>query len=105
MPETTTNSTQNEAHALVENAYALIGETLEQDEITQDDIEACQAALQRAKEHDDADIWVTLVTAAEVNTLEHQRYPDGRYDYDSGITNREALERVHEPNNIPIEAT
>lgn len=90
------DSESNEAYVLVERAYALMEEKLEQDEIVQSDIEECQDALVEALEHPDADIWVTLVTEGPKNQLEHQRYPDGDYQWEPYKTNREALEDITE---------
>lgn len=93
---------RDDAHRLVEEAYELIEKKLDQDEITQDDIEECQAALQRAQDHEDAGFWVTLVTEGEINDLEHQRYPDGDYQWEPFTTNRECLEDVAEPNRVEV---
>ena len=88
--------TDNPAHKLVEEAYELMEQKLEQDEITQSDIEECKAALVEAIEHPDADIWVTMVAEGPKNQLEHQRYPDGRYQWEPPESKRECLEQITE---------
>lgn len=93
---------ENEAHHLVEKAYGTIESKLDKDEITQEDIEECQDALKKALDHPEADIWVTMMCEGEKNRLEHQRYPDGRYEYQSHRTNREVLESIVEPTTIGV---
>lgn len=84
----------NPAHVLVDEAFDLMNAKLEQDEITRADIEECKAALVEAIEHPESDIWVTITCEGPKNQLEHQRYPDGRYQWDPGTSNRECLERI-----------
>lgn len=92
----------NTAYALVEDAYDLMMEKLEQDELTNEDIEECQDALREAQEHPESDIWVTMMTEGAKNKLEHQRYPEGRYQWEPYRTTRETLEEIVSPHRIEV---
>ena len=85
---------ENPSHKLVEDAYELMQEKLEQDEITIEDIEECQEALDLALDHEESDIFVTMTCAGPRNTLEHQRYPDGEYQWEPPESKREAIQGI-----------
>lgn len=63
------DATENESHVLVERAFELIGEILEQNEISQEDMENVYDALNDAYTHPDSDIWVTITALGPKNQV------------------------------------
>lgn len=55
------------AHELVEQAFELMEEKLDQDEITNEDMADVYEALDEAYNHPDSDVWVTIVALGAKN--------------------------------------
>jgi len=55
------------AHGLVEDAFELAEQKLEQNEVTVDDIEDVYDALDEACSHEASDIWVTITALGPKN--------------------------------------
>lgn len=92
--ESKTQQDVNPSHVLVSEAWEQMESKLDKDEITVEDIEECQKAVGEAIDHPEADIWVSIVAQGPYNTLEHQRYPDGEYEWEPLESKREALEDI-----------
>lgn len=85
-------SDANPAHVLVEEAFDLATDKLEQEKVTSEDVVEVGDALREACEHPAADIWVTVAAEGFKNACKHHKYPDGPYQYAPHRSPRETLE-------------
>jgi len=81
----------NQSHALVDEAYEVIEEKLQQDEVTSDDVVEVGELFREAMDHPEQDIWTTLNAEGPKNQCIHHKHPDGPYEYPPHESPRECL--------------
>lgn len=84
----------NQAHVLVEEAFKLAEQKLEQEAVTPADVIEVGGALTKATDHPAADIWVTMTAAGPKNQCNHHQYPDGPYERPPTESPRETLDGI-----------
>ena len=88
-----TMTESNPAHVLVEEAFELAEQKLEQEEVTSEDVVEVGEKLKEATEHEESDIWVTITAEGFKNQCEHHKHPDGPYEYPPHESPRECLQK------------
>lgn len=83
----------DESHRLVEQAFALAKEKLEQPEVTIDDMRDVRDALQEALDHPGSDVWTTITALGPKNQCD-RHIDDAEVKFPPGASPRETLENI-----------